>query len=180
VLSESALLIGSTEPAEVCGYGPIPADVARQLITGAVTDTRSRATLRRLYAHPASGALVAMESRARTFPSGLAGFIGLRDQRCRTPYCDAPIRHRDHATPYARGGPTTAANGMGLCEQCNYVKEAAGWDVDTHVDENGTHTAILTTPTGARYRSTAPPRAPMLITSELEVSIGIALAQHAA
>jgi hypothetical protein len=180
VLSDSTLLTDDTTPANVVGYGPIPADVARGLISNAATDPQSRATLRRLYAHPRSGALVAMESRARIFPTGLATFIGLRDERCRTPYCDAPIRHRDHATPHARGGLTTVANGLGLCERCNYVKENAGWQVSTNVDETATHTAEFTTPTGGRHRSTAPPRAPVLVVSELEVSIGIALAKHAA
>jgi hypothetical protein len=180
VLTDSTLLTDDTTPANVVGYGPIPADVARGLISNAATDPQSRATLRRLYAHPRSGALVAMESRARIFPTGLATFIGLRDERCRTPYCDAPIRHRDHATPHARGGLTTVANGLGLCERCNYVKENAGWQVSTNVDETATHTAEFTTPTGGRHRSTAPPRAPVLVVSELEVSIGIALAKHAA
>ena len=105
VLSDETLLGGHTAPADIGGYGPIPAAVARAMVCGAVTDRRSRATLRRLYAHPRSGALVAMESRARRFPRGLAAFIELRDQRCRTPYCDAPIRHRDHAQPWAEGGP---------------------------------------------------------------------------
>jgi hypothetical protein len=63
VLSDETLLGGSTAPADICGYGPIPAAVARGLVVGAVTDQRSRATLRRLYAHPATGGLVAMESR---------------------------------------------------------------------------------------------------------------------
>jgi hypothetical protein len=180
VISDRTLLGDDTTPASVSGYGPIPAEVARKLVSAAATDPKSRATLRRLYTRPRSGALVAMESRARSFPNGLATFIGLRDERCRTPYCDAPIRHRDHATPRARGGPTTAANGLGLCERCNYVKEAAGWQVHTHVDENGSHTAEYITPTGGHHRSTAPPRVATLVISELEVSIGIALAQHAA
>ncbi|WIM89410.1 DUF222 domain-containing protein [Candidatus Mycobacterium wuenschmannii] len=180
VLTDSTLLGGDTEPANVVGYGPIPADVARGLVSAAVGDSASRATLRRLYAHPRSGALVAMESRARIFPTGLAAFIGLRDERCRTPYCDAPIRHRDHATPHARGGATSAVNGLGDCERCNYVKEAAGWLVRTEVDETGRHTAEYITPTGARHRSAAPPRAPAIVVSELEVSVGIALARHAA
>src|SRR5277367_2215783 len=77
VLSGETLLGGSTAPAAVSGYGPIPAAVARDLISGAVSDERSRAMLRRLYAHPGSGGLVAMESRARLFPQGLAAFIGL-------------------------------------------------------------------------------------------------------
>jgi hypothetical protein len=180
VLSDETLFGGSNAPATVSGYGPIPAAVARGLVSGAVSDERSRAMLRRLYAHPTSGALVAMESRARLFPRGLAAFIELRDQRCRTPYCDAPIRHRDHAKPWAGSGGTSAGNGLGLCERCNYVKEVAGWCVKPSVDETGRHTAQFTTPTGAHYWSAAPPRAPTITTSDVEVRIGIALARHAA
>jgi hypothetical protein len=180
VLSDETLLGGDSAPAEICGYGPIPAAVARAMVSSAVADGGSRATLRRLYAHPRTGALVAMESQARHFPRGLAAFIELRDRHCRTPYCDAPIRHRDHARPWAEGGPTSADNGLGLCERCNYTKEAAGWRVNTSTDETQTHTAEFTTPTGKSYRSEAPPRAPTITFSDLEVRIGIALAQHAA
>ena len=180
VMSDATLLGGDNVPAEVCGYGPIPAAVARNMVGNAVADRRSRATLRRLYVHPAAGALVAMESRARGFPRGLATFIELRDRRCRTPYCDAPIRHSDHAQPWAKGGPTSAVNGLGLCESCNYAKEAAGWRVSAHTNERHTHTAEYTTPTGATYRSAAPPRAPTVTVSQLEVRVGIALARHAA
>jgi hypothetical protein len=55
VLTDETLLGGASAPADICGYGPIPAAVARGLVSGAVTDARSRATLRRLYAHPNSG-----------------------------------------------------------------------------------------------------------------------------
>jgi hypothetical protein len=184
VISDETLLGGSDVAADICGYGPIPAAVARGLVTGALSDARSRATLRRLYAHPRSGALVAMESRARLFPRGLAAFIGLRDQRCRTPYCDAPIRHRDHARPWASGGATNADNGLGQCERCNYVKEVAGWRVEPSVDEISRHTAKFTTPTGAQYRSGAPPlpMAPVPVEiSEVEMAIGVAISDlHAA
>ena len=182
VISDQTLLGGDNSPAVVEGYGPIPAAVARGLVDAAVTDERSRATLRRLYRHPQTGSLVAMESRSRCFPRGLAALIGLRDQRCRTPYCDAPIRHRDHAEPHNRGGPTSALNGLGSCERCNYAKEAPGWRVTTS-DESGVHTAEFVTPTGARYRSTAPPLPglPAIVVSEVEARIGIALADlHAA
>ncbi|WAJ42653.1 DUF222 domain-containing protein [Mycobacterium sp. Aquia_216] len=180
VLSDETLLGGDSAPADIRGYGPIPASVARAMVSRAVTDRRSRATLRRLYAHPHSGAMVAMESRVRLFPRGLATFIELRDQRCRTPYCDAPIRHRDHAQPWTAGGPTTAANGLGLCEQCNYTKEAVGWRVITSIGETHTHAAEFATPTGHTYRSGAPPRAPAVTVSAIEVRVGIALAKHAA
>jgi HNH endonuclease len=124
-----------------------------------------------------------MESRTRRFPKGLAKFIGLRDQRCRTPYCDAPIRHRDHAQPRHRGGPTTAANSLGMCERCNYTKEAPGWRVAATLDETGGHTAEFTTPTEMRYRSGAPPPPgpPEVFVSEVEARIAVALADlHAA
>lgn len=157
VISDEVLLGGAPGAAQVDGYGPIPAAVAARLVTSAVADPTSRATLRRLYVNPDSGALVALESRARRFPKGLSAFIALRDQRCRIPYCDAPIRHHDHATPRCRGGPTSAGNGLGACEQCNYAKEADGWRVTTNVDDqSGRHRAEFTTPTGARYTSTAP------------------------
>ena len=182
VLSDETLLGGDNTPAVIEGYGPIPASVARSLVDAAVTDERSRATLRRLYRHPATGALVAMESQSRRFPKGLAKFIRLRDLSCRTPYCDAPIRHLDHAQPRNRAGPTNAANGLGMCERCNYVKEVPGWHVCAGDDENGVHTAEFTTPTGMRHHSTAPPPPgpPPIMVSEIETRIGIALAQHAA
>lgn len=183
VLSDQTLFGDDESPAVVEGYGPVPAAVARNLVADAVADERSRATLRRLYRHPKSGALAAMESRSRLFPKALAQFIGLRDQTCRTPYCDAPIRHHDHAQPHAGGGPTSALNGLGECERCNYVKESPGWKVHTF-DENGVHTAEFVTPTGAVYRSTAPPP-PGPIESyesvtELQVAIGFARCATAA
>jgi hypothetical protein len=182
VMSDQALWGQDNAPAVLDGYGPIPASLAQRLVHDAVVGERSLATLRRLYRDPASGSLVAMESRSRFFPKGLANFIGIRDRTCRTPYCDAPIRHRDHATPRNRGGPTSAINGLGECERCNYVKEAPGWQVAT-ADQNGVHTAEFVTPTGAVYRSSAPPLpgTPMITVSEVQVRIGVALADlHAA
>ena len=156
VISDEALLGINDAAATAEDHGPIPAEIARQMITDAI-DEQGFIELRRLYATPESGALVAMESRARAFPDTLARFIRLRDQTCRTPYCDAPIRHIDHAQPHARGGRTNARNGRGSCEHCNYVKEQPGWRVHTVYDPGGRHVAEHTTPTGATYRSTAPP-----------------------
>jgi hypothetical protein len=182
VMSDEGLLAGGTDPARITGYGPMPAAIARRLIGRAVTDRRSRVTLRRLYKHPASGALVAMESRARLFPRGLARFLDIRDDTCRTPYCDAPIRHHDHAAPHRRGGRTDAVNGLGECERCNYAKEAPGWKVATRCGHDGTHTAEFTTPTGAVHRSHAPPLPGTirLELSEVEYRVGVHLAKGAA
>jgi hypothetical protein len=157
VISDQALIGVTDDAAVVLGYGPVPSAWAQQLIVDAAGDKRAEATLRRVYAKPATGSLVGLESRARLFPKGLADLIALRDQQCRTPYCDAPIRHIDHAEPHHRGGATSMLNGLGLCEACNYAKEASGWQVTTAIDHDGTHTAEFTTPTGAQYRSGAPP-----------------------
>jgi hypothetical protein len=80
----------------------------------------------------------------------------LRDQTCRTPGCDAPIRHLDHVRRAARGALTSAPNGQGLCEACNYAKEAPGWRADVVSIEP--HVVEITTPTGHVYRSQAPPQ----------------------
>ncbi|WP_372489774.1 HNH endonuclease [Arthrobacter rhizosphaerae] len=77
------------------------------------------------------------------------------DHTCRTPYCDAPIRHLDHITPWHHNGTTTTTNGQGLCEACNHTKETPGWT--THTRPGPRHTTELHTPTGHTYHSTAPP-----------------------
>ncbi len=90
VMADTTLAGGDDESAWLDGYGPVPAGFACKMVGDAALDESARTTLRRLYRHPDSRQLVAMESRSRIFPRGLAAFIGLRDQTCRTPYCDAP------------------------------------------------------------------------------------------
>ncbi|GAA4697527.1 DUF222 domain-containing protein [Nocardioides conyzicola] len=149
VISDQALLDGGHEPVWLHGYGPIPADAV---------DPEHLAAIRRLYAKPATGSLVAMESVAREFPTALARFIELRDRTCRTPFCDAPIRHRDHAEDHATGGPTTSINGQGLCEHCNHTKQAPGWrSRPLNGPPDQPHTIETRLPTGHTMRSTAPP-----------------------
>ncbi len=125
-MSDQTLFGDSDDPAHLDGFGPIPAELARELITDACT-RQEKIWLRRLYTSPGTGELVAMDARTRCFPTGLARFIRLRDQVCRTPWCDAPIRHIDHAHDHHHGGPTTAVNGQGLCEACNHATQAPAW-----------------------------------------------------
>ena len=121
--------------------------------------------LRRLYLSPDGRDLVAMDSRRRTFGGLLRRFLVLRDQTCRVPWCEAPIRAIDHATPVARGGPTHAEQADGTCVRHNNVKEEPGWDFTVtrtglHHDDladPGPHTMGITTPAGPAYVSTAPP-----------------------
>ena len=102
-----------------------------------------------------------MDSARRLFPAGLRRFVIARDGTCRTPWCDAPVAHADHVEPHADGGPTSSANGQGLCVRCNLVKEEPGWTAT--VADSGSdkpHTVCITTPTGHRHTSTSPPVLP--------------------
>ncbi len=153
MVSDEVLLGTRDDAAYLDGYGPIPAELARELAHQAAEE--GLATLRRLYRAPSTGQLVAMDSRSRRFEGGLARFIRLRDQVCRTPWCDAPIRHTDHPQPAAADGETSGDNGQGLCEACNYAKEAPGWSVT--VADTEPHTIEIRTPAGQVHRSQAPP-----------------------
>ena len=180
IMTDRALFDGADDPAIIPGYGPVPAPIAQKWITGSSADSSqdgfdrtSRVWVRRLYTHPDTGALLAMDSVSRIFPDGLKHFLKTRDQVCRTPWCDAPVRQYDHIKPYAAGGETSVENGAGLCQRCNLVKETLGWSVSVpppdHVSgsdvaqDTGTtgrsslHRSIITTPTGHSYNSQSPP-----------------------
>jgi hypothetical protein len=110
---------------------------------------------RRLLTDPVDGTVIGRDSRQRCFTGAVRALITTRDQICRTPWCAAPIRHLDHVTPHAGGGPTTFDNVQGLCQRCNHAKQAPGWTAETLPGPR--HTVRTTTPTGHRYTSTAPP-----------------------
>jgi hypothetical protein len=155
------------------GTQVVPADWANTVL-GRVADRGAEVWLRRLFTTPDGADLVAMESARRRFAGMLRRFVVARDQVCRTPWCDAPVRHVDHVQPARAGGATKAANGQGLCEACNYGKEAPGWTERVlhagpspgagagavGADPAIPHTVRITTPTGHTYDSTAPPVLP--------------------
>lgn len=151
VMTDRALFAGDSMPAWLVGHGPVPAGAARE----ALRDTSAEVFLRRLYTDPEAGQLVGMDSRRREFGGQLRQMVILRDGTCRTPWCDAPVRHIDHATPFRAGGTTSFGNASGLCARCNYSKENPGW---THRGSAG-HLDV-TTPTGHRYRTLTGPVLP--------------------
>ncbi|HRD63416.1 MAG TPA: DUF222 domain-containing protein, partial [Nocardioides sp.] len=153
VVVPDAVLLGDEDGSgEVEGYGPVPGDLLREWIAShaeqGVADWVTR-----LY-QSKTGELVAMEKGGRYFNGKLAEFLRLRDRRCRTKWCGAPIRHLDHIEDHATGGPTSAANGQATCEECNYNKQALGWTAQPR--PGPVHTVETTTPTGHRYVSRAP------------------------
>ncbi|WP_434992862.1 HNH endonuclease [Arthrobacter sp. Ld5] len=161
IMTDRTLFQGDSEPARLPGYGIVPAGWARDLLTQ--DKAKQQVWLRRLYTAPSGGELIAADSRARLFTPGQRRFLQARDDLCRTPYCDAPIRHYDHIIPWRTNGPTSLANGAGLCEACNHTKELPGWKATAPPGprpDRGSiarHAITISTPTGHTYSSTAPP-----------------------
>jgi hypothetical protein len=164
VVTDQTLLADGDAPAlltsaEPSGSNPaadfVPAPLVRDLVGHA-----AKVWVRRLYTDPESGQLVAMESTRRVFDGNLRRMLVLRDGRCRTPWCTAPIRQGDHVRAVADGGRTSYVNGQGLCERCNQTKSLPGWSATVQADRHGPpgrHVVRTTTPTGRTYTSTAPP-----------------------
>lgn len=169
IITDRALLHpGSGDLARIEGYGTVPAVAVREELHGvcaALADGAEaamgpdgpplRAVIRRLYTHPLTGELVAVESRARAFPEALARFIRWRDQVCRGPFCDAPIRQTDHIHPHAAGGETSLDNGQGLCAHCNGKEQQTRTVRRVGRSATDGHTVEWTSRTGTR-RTTRP------------------------
>ena len=163
-------LLGDT-PAQVPGYGPVPADLVREWVaSGDPTGPK----LRRLFTHPGTGDIIGMDSRARRYPGLLATLILFRDHTCRTPWCSAPVRHTDHITRYADGGATSERNGQGLCARCNYVKEHPDYRVTGDAGYTTTTVGGLT----AASRPPAPPGLPPPTTSHPEHTLMTIIWNH--
>lgn len=142
VMNEDSLFQDGDEPAWMPGFGPIPAGSARNMVAA----NEATVFLRRLFTRPSDGQLMVMDSKRREFTGLLRQMVIVRDDVCRTPFCDAQIKHIDHADPVSRGGATTWANASGLCAACNLVKEQAGWRHQASAEK-----LTVITPTGHKY-----------------------------
>lgn len=143
VTVDLATLPGLAErPAELAGYGPIPASVARALAADA--------DWRRFLTDPITGALLDYGRRTYAPPAALAAFVRARDQVCRFPGCSVPARRcdLDHVLPWDAGGVTAAANLAALCRRHHRAKTSGGWRLALHDDANVTWTS----PLGRRYQ----------------------------
>jgi len=150
VMDDATLLGDGDAPGWVPGHGPLPAGMVKDWLA----DPEAKKFIRRMYTRPTDGQLVALESTRRRFPDGLVNMLRLRDDICATPYCNSPMQDADHRRPWAHGGPTSWANGTGLCKRCNQRKENRGWSYTGNTDQ-----LTVTTPTGHSY--TVPTKPPI-------------------
>jgi hypothetical protein len=148
-------LIGlDDQPAELAGYGPIPASVARRLA--------AHGTWRRILTDPISGAVLDYGTSRYRPPPDLVEMVHVRDRTCRWPGCHHPAARTqaDHTTPAAAGG-TTSAGGLGPeCWPCHLAKTHTGWVVEQPEPGRFEWTA----PDGHRYIVDPEPVGPIIET----------------
>jgi hypothetical protein len=141
-------LLGCDEqPAELDGYGPITAAMARRI---AADET---GTWRRLVTDEA-GQLLDYSRKTYRPPANLTDHVIARDHTCRFPGCrrKALLCDLDHREPFSAGGETSGDNIGALCTRHHRAKHSAGWRVKHGPDG----TSTWTSPTGHRYRVPLP------------------------
>ncbi|GGM07621.1 HNH endonuclease [Nakamurella endophytica] len=154
LMTDRTLLDADAEPAVLNGCGPIPAPLARRLVdAGAGTASPASVWVRRCWTDPSTGSVAVSDRRPRLFPASIRRLVVWRDQRCRTPWCGAPVRDIDHVHPFRAGGSTVQTNAKGLCRSRNLAKDQLGW----HAPGRPDGAVVTETPTGHRYVSHPPP-----------------------
>ncbi|ROS22159.1 HNH endonuclease [Rathayibacter sp. PhB127] len=136
-------------PADLDGYGPVPADVARELL-------RTGASFTRVLTDQDTGAVVSVGRTWRVPPAQMRLHLQLRDQTCRFPGCTrtASTAEADHTIEWRNGGETSLENLVMLCTSHHHVRHGEQWSYD-RIDDDGT--LEWTSPTGRRINNRPPP-----------------------
>lgn len=138
-------LIGlDDEPAELAGYGPVSAEVARRIA--------AEGTWRRILTDPASGAVLDYGTTRYVPPQHLSDHVIARDVTCRFPTCSwtAEACQLDHTIPFetdGAGGPTADHNLGAFHHRHHNDKTHHGFEVSQ--PEPGRF--VITTPAGLTY-----------------------------
>ncbi|MCJ1686716.1 HNH endonuclease signature motif containing protein [Rathayibacter sp. VKM Ac-2927] len=137
-------------PADLDGYGPVPAPIARELI-------RTAASFTRVLTDSDTGAVVSVGRTHRVPPPQMRLHLQLRDQTCRFAGCTRPAAtsEADHTLEWRNGGETSLENLVSLCTSHHHIRHGDQWSYVRHDDG----TIVWTTPTGRRI-SIRPPALP--------------------
>jgi hypothetical protein len=128
-------------PGTLKGYGPIPANIARELA--------GDAKWRKFITDPVTGELLDVGRLTYEPPQALKDFLTARDQICRFPQCRQPARVADidHAKSWESGGETSKENMGMLCRRHHQMKTHGGWNLESFADGSCEWIA----PNGKRY-----------------------------
>ncbi|MCJ1688005.1 HNH endonuclease signature motif containing protein [Rathayibacter sp. VKM Ac-2927] len=126
-------------PADLDGYGLIPADLARALV-------ETGASFTRVLTDPDTRAVVSVGRTYRVPPPQMRLHLQLRDQTCRFPGCtrSASRSEADHTIEWRNGGETSLENLVSLCVSHHHVRHGDRWTYVPRPDGG----IVWTTPTG--------------------------------
>jgi hypothetical protein len=137
-------------PGELAGYGPVIADIARQ-----VAENQPGAEWRWTLTHPDTGLVIDNGTTRRRPTPGQRRHIEARQPSCIFPGCRMPAVDcdLDHRQPWSKQGPTTVDNLVPLCRHDHNIRHHSGW---THRPlPNGDH--IWTSRLGHTYTTSGLP-----------------------
>jgi hypothetical protein len=126
-----ATLAGLSEaPGEVAGFGPVIADVARQVAS------QAGATWRYTVIDPESGQIVHTGVTRRRPTAGQRRAVEARHRTCVFPGCRMPAAEcdLDHQVMWSEGGATCVDNLVPLCRHDHRLRHLAGWSHETLPD----------------------------------------------
>lgn len=148
-----ALLGLTDEPADLDGYGPIPASMARQLLAGGAE------SFRRVLLDPSDGTPLEIGRTSYRLSKAMKKALQLRDGRCVFPGFNnnSLDNDTDHLLAWQHGGTTGISNLAQLCPKHHRLKHNSGWEptASTRDEPPG-----WTSPTGRHYQSEQPDREP--------------------
>jgi hypothetical protein len=149
----ASVLFGfSDAPGELVGYGPITAEVAREIA--------GDCTWRRVITDPVDGTMIAVDTDAYRPPAALVRHVETRDGICRFRGCARPSTRcqLDHSVAHPIG--RTCHDNLGaFCEHHHRFKHALD-GAYSHLKQPKPGVFVWTMPTGHTYTVTPPALAP--------------------
>nr|WP_308932117.1 DUF222 domain-containing protein [Arthrobacter sp. SLBN-112] len=117
-------LFGATdEPADLDNYGPIPASMARKLVS------EGAGSFYRVLVDPRDGAPLEIGRTSYRLPESLKRWLRMRDGKCTFPGCSnhSQDNEADHLRAWERGGSTGISNLGQLCPKHHRLKHRTRW-----------------------------------------------------
>ncbi len=149
-VAASTLMGLDQQPAELDGYGPITAAMARRIASDPTAQWRLLLT---------DDAGLVQHAGSKTYrpPADMTRTVIARDVHCQFPGCRKNAAHTDldHVQAYREGDKTTEANLMSLCRRHHRFKHSTKWTV-TRDDATGVTT--WKDRRGRKYRTRPPTR----------------------
>ncbi|MEX0797786.1 MAG: DUF222 domain-containing protein [Acidimicrobiia bacterium] len=114
----------SNDPGELAGFGPVIADIARQ-----VTEHQRQAEWRYTITDPESGMVVDNGTTKRRPNAYQKRHVHARNRTCITPGCRMPATNCDidHSKPYSQTGHTRVEELCPLCRHDHCSRHKFGW-----------------------------------------------------